>query len=126
MTTAMIVLGVLSILLTGVHAFGGGKEVLEPVMALSGPAPVPRETMRVCWHGITVVLLVSGVGFLWAASNAEQGVGAARLLSTINLGFAGLFLWTAWRSRIPGGWLKLGQWIAFLPMGVAGWAATLL
>ena len=45
-------------------------------------------------------------------------------VSALYLGYAALFLLIGLRSGIPGAWHKLGQWMAFLPVGVFGVLAS--
>ena len=120
-----IVLGAITILLFGVHVTGGEREVARPMLAADYDATA-RWTMYVCWHAISAHLLIGGITLVWAGLN--EGVAADVLvaaISTLHLVYAALFLLFAARSRIERGWLKLGQWIAFLPLGVIGWWAVI-
>ena len=47
-----------------------------------------------------------------------------RGVATLYLAYAAIFLWVALASHRRGALLQLGQWIAFLPLGIGGWLAT--
>jgi len=120
-----MVLGGFTLLLFAVHVTGGERDVARPMLAADYDATA-RWTMYVCWHAISAHLLLGGVTLVWAGltDHAAAGVLVAAI-STLHLVYAALFLLFAARSRLERGWLKLGQWIAFLPLGVVGWWAAL-
>lgn len=101
--------------MTGVHVFVGGRLIAEPLLA-SGLADLPRMTLYLVWHGITVVL--AGMALLAAdALFWRKRPDAAYLLS----GLAGLFalLGLAFVARFGVSPLDLPQWIVFTPMSAA-------
>lgn len=99
----------LSALTLGVHVFAGEPEVNQVVQA-SDLAPELRAILGVIWHAVTVVLLVSAIGFGTAARRPNRPLEAT--LVAIMLGWAGLFIYygiTALGTLAP-----MPQWIIFL------------
>ncbi len=120
-----LVLGVGSLLLAVVHAVGGGRAVAQPMLAASFDV-VARDTMHVVWHGVTAQLALAGIGLVAAGLAPTAATDAlVRAVATLYLAYAAIFVAVALRSRRRRALLELGQWIAFLPLGVAGWGATL-
>ena len=120
MSAVLVVCGALTLALFGIHLVAGGRDCLAPMRAASFDA-VARETLHVCWHAVTAVLLLGGICLLWAGvTESALADGAALLMSVLNLSFAGLFITIGSRSDVDRAWLRLGQWMAFLPIGIAG------
>ena len=126
MNVTLIVCGVATLGLVPVHVFGGGRDCLAPMREAQFDA-VARETLHVCWHAVTAMLALGGGTLLWAgAVGGAAGMGAALLVSALHLCFAALFIAIGRASGIDGAWFKLGQWIAVLPLGVAGVVACVV
>ncbi len=127
MTVSVIslVLGAASLALTAVHVVGGGRGVARPMRAARFDA-VARDTMYVVWHGVTAQLALAGVALVIVGLSPSAATEPlVRAVATLYLAYAGIFLAVARASRRPRALLELGQWMAFLPLGVAGWVATL-
>ena len=119
-------LGVFTLVLFVVHVTAGEKECARPMLAADYDATA-RWTMYVCWHAISAHLLLGGGALLWAGATDSAVVGPVlvAVISTLRLVYAALFLVLAFVSRIERGWLKLPQWMGFLPLGLIGWWAAL-
>ncbi len=125
MSIVALVLGFGSLFLAVVHVIGGGRAVARPMLAASFDV-VARDTMYVCWHGISAQLALAGLALVItgvAPSAATEPL--VRTVATLYLVYAALFLWIGIASRRRRAVLELGQWMAFLPLGAAGWLATL-
>jgi len=121
-----VLLGSFTLILFLVHVTAGERDCARPLLAASYDATA-RWTMYVCWHAVSAQLLAGGAALLWAGLAEGGAIGSTlvAVVSTMHLVYAGLFLVLSLRSGIERGWLKLGQWIAFLPLGVGGWWAVL-
>ncbi|MBA3461724.1 MAG: hypothetical protein H0T46_17300 [Deltaproteobacteria bacterium] len=125
MSPIALVLGAASLFLAVVHVLGGGRAVARPMLAADFDV-VARDTMHVVWHGVSAQLALAGLGLIatgLAPSASTEPL--VRAVATLYLAYAGLFLWIAIASRRRRALVELGQWMAFLPLGVAGWLATL-
>ncbi|MEM9190734.1 MAG: hypothetical protein AAGF12_16230 [Myxococcota bacterium] len=119
-----VILGGLTLLLFVIHVTAGERGVAKPMLAADF-SPTARWTMYVCWHAVSAQLFLGGVALIWAGLVPGEGATlVVRAVSTLALAYAVLFLIIA--TRLERGWLKLGQWMAFLPLGVVGWASTLM
>jgi hypothetical protein len=101
--------------MTGIHVFVGGKLIAEPLLA-SALGELPRLTLYLCWHGVTIVL--AGMALLAAdALFWRRRADSMYLLA----GLAGVFtvLVSAAILRFAVSPLDLPQWIAFAPMSAA-------
>ena len=101
--------------MTVVHVVVGGQMVAEPLLA-SDLATLPRMTLYLCWHGITVVL--AGMAVLFA-----MGFRGRRDAVKLAGGMAVAFFVLGWSYIIGFGLspLDLPQWIAFGSMAAAAW-----
>jgi len=119
-------LGIATLLLFAIHMTAGEKQCARPMLAADYDATA-RWTMYVCWHAVSAQLLLGGAALIWAGLGAPGTVGPALVgaISTLHLVYAVLFLGLAKLSKIERGWLQLGQWMAFLPLGVVGWWVVL-
>lgn len=123
-STTLLVLGVISLGLSVVHLGPGGKQCAQPL--LEAPlGRVSKLTLYACWHFVSVHLLVGGLALVWIGlAPGPLGRGIAAALAASWLGIAAIFLVLVATSGVRGGWYRLGQWIAFLPMGIAGLLAV--
>ncbi len=125
MNALLFALGSFTLVLVAVHVVGGGRECLRPMLGARFN-PVARATMHVVWHAITVQLLLSGALMVAVSLGAWPDAGPVLVgaVSVLHLAYAGLFLAVAAASKLPRAWLALGQWMAFLPLGVLGLVAV--
>lgn len=106
---------ILAIAMTAVHVFIGGQMIAEPLLQ-SDLATLPRMTLYLCWHGITIIL--AGMAALFAL-----GFRGRRDAVKLAGGLAAAFFVLGWSFILGFGLspLDLPQWIAFGPMAlVAG------
>jgi hypothetical protein len=125
MSIVAMVLGFASLAAAGVHVVVGGRQVARPMRRASFEV-VARDTMYVCWHLVSAQLALAGAYLVVLGLAPTAGTATmVRGVATLYLAYAGVFLCVAIASRRRGALLQLGQWIAFLPLGIAGWLATL-
>ncbi|GJL92299.1 hypothetical protein [Hyphococcus sp.] len=100
-----------------VHVVIGGRLIARPLLE-SGLAPLPRLTLYLCWHGITIVLAGMALGFadgaFWRKRKDAVIVSTAFAFAFFVLGW----VYIAVFALSP---LALPQWIAFGPMALCGW-----
>jgi hypothetical protein len=98
--------------MTLIHVFVGGRLIADPLLA-SELRQLPRLTLYLCWHGITIVL--AGMALLAAdALFWRKRADAAYLLAGLAGAFALLIAATIIRFGVAP--LDLPQWIVFAPM----------
>ncbi len=107
----LIVAGVLSLGLTGIHVIGGGQDVHVPLLQ-SNADDVVKGFASVVWHGVTAALLICSVMLLVAATNDRLRVGYTAVVLAFYLAFAGLFL--GYGMLRFGSVLLMPPWIGFL------------
>jgi len=105
---------VLAVAMTLVHVVVGGRMIAGPLLA-SELETLPRMTLYLCWHGITIVL--TGM----AAAVADGLIRERRDSVMLAGGLAGAFFVLGWSYILGFGLspLDLPQWIAFGPMALA-------
>lgn len=103
--------GILSVLLTAIHIFGGGADVHAPILA-SELDPLMKGYSSVLWHGVTASLaLCSGILLLAAKREGEREL----LTWIVIIQFAAFAAIFAYYGITRFGTLFLmPQWIAFL------------
>ncbi len=105
----------LAVAMTCVHLFVGGRLIAAPLLA-SGLADLPRLTLYLCWHGVTIVL--AGMALLIAdALFWRRRADSAFLVAALAASFA--FLGWVIIIRFGLSPLSLPQWIVFVPMAGA-------
>lgn len=91
------------------HVFAGGPENYMPLRDSSLSA-IPKSTLSVVWHMITVQLAVFAIALWWLARTANPAL--LVLLVVSNLGFAAVFLvYSIHDFATP---FALPQWTAFV------------
>lgn len=144
MQPVVLGLGAATLGTAALHVFAGGKSCAQPMLVADFDR-VARQTLHVCWHIVTLHLVLGGAALVWAGlSDSPAAVAVVRTISTAHLLYGVLFLAVAARSAVaspgdrPGapseqpmgramGWARLrpfvdlGQWIIFLPLGALGW-----
>lgn len=110
----------LAALMTGVHIFIGGALIARPLLD-SDLAPLPRMTLYLCWHAITIVL--AGMALFYADALFWRRAKDSAQLATM---LAAAFFLLGWLLIAAFGLrpLDLPQWIAFGPMALCGWLAV--
>jgi hypothetical protein len=109
----------LGLAMTGIHVFIGGRLIAAPLLA-SNLADLPKFTLYLCWHGITIVLgglaLAFADGLFWRKRRDVVLIASviAGLFAFLSLSI-GLFT-----RQSP---LDLPQWLVLGPMAVAGFLA---
>lgn len=124
MSIPLLIVGVFCSFLCLVHVVGGGRDCARPMLDASFD-PVAKATVYACWHGVSMYLLASGLLLVWVGLDPSAATRlAAQAIGLSYLCIAALFGVLASTWAIAGGWYKLGQWMAFLPMGIVVlWAA---
>lgn len=103
--------GVLSLLLTAVHVFGGGADVHGPILA-SELDSVLKGFSSVVWHAVTANLLLCGFMLLYASYNGSVETPFTLIVIAHFMAYAGLFIFYG-LSRF-GSLFVMMPWIAFL------------
>ena len=111
-----------------VHVALGNRDTLGPTLQASYD-PVAKRTMHGAWHAVTAtllwttgLLLAAGLGVFQTDSEADL---VARLVAVLYLAFTAVFAWVAVISRLPKAFIKLPQWVFFIPIaGLALWGST--
>ena len=100
--------------MTLVHVIVGGRLIAGPLLA-SDLETLPKMTLYLCWHGITIVL--AGMAGLFA----DGLIRGRRESVMLGGGLAGAFFALGWGYILGFGLspLDLPQWIAFGPMAGA-------
>lgn len=108
---------VLAVLMAGIHVFLGGRLIARPLLE-SDLATLPRLTLYLCWHGVTIVL--AGMALLYA-----DGLFWRRRRDSVVLasGLAAAFFVLICAVILAFGVspFDLPQWIVFGPMALCGW-----
>ncbi len=108
---------VLATAMVAIHVVVGGKLIARPLLA-SDLEPLPRMTLYLCWHGITIVLAGMALGFadglFWRKSRDAVIVSTALALVFFVLGWGYIAAFGLSPMQLP-------QWIAFGPMVLCGW-----
>ncbi|MEP2980314.1 MAG: hypothetical protein ABJO86_12560 [Lentilitoribacter sp.] len=103
--------GVLSLILTAIHIFGGGADVHGPILA-SGLDIVLKGFSSVVWHAVTANLLLCSFMLLYASYNKEIQTPFTLIVIAHFLAYAGLFIFYG-LSRFDTLFVMM-PWIAFL------------
>jgi len=102
--TATVLMG----LTVGLHIFGGGPEIHDPIRASAMP-DVVRAVGSVLWHAVTWMLILMAVALAWISYRQNTAL-FAMVLAT-QLGFSALFLFYGW-TQLGTVW-DMGQWTIF-------------
>ncbi len=108
MNIAFAISGLLMAATTGLHVFGGGPEIHEPIQA-SALEPALRAISAVLWHAVTVILIVFTVGNAYLAKFPNPPLAIALIATQV--GFAGLFIY--YGMALLGTVWVLPQWTIF-------------
>ncbi|MBX7248121.1 MAG: hypothetical protein K1X35_03625 [Caulobacteraceae bacterium] len=100
-----------------VHTLLGSRSVVQPFLRAQDLPHRSRWLMFLCWHAVSVLLVVMAGGFAWAALSAgarELGVGMTVLAGLL----AVLTYYVARRARFDP--LKLPPFVLFSLMAAGG------
>ncbi|MEO9460461.1 MAG: hypothetical protein ABJE63_03110 [Lentilitoribacter sp.] len=103
--------GVLSLVLTAIHVFGGGADVHGPILA-SGLDNILKGFSSVVWHAVTANLLLCSFMLLYASYNKAIQTPFTLIVIAHFLAYAGLFIFYG-LSRFDTLFVMM-PWIAFL------------
>lgn len=103
--------GVLSLILTAIHVFGGGADVHGPILA-SELDNVLKGFSSVVWHAVTANLLLCGFMLLYASYNKVVEKLFTLIVIAHFLAYAGLFMFYG-LSRFDTLFVMM-PWVAFL------------
>lgn len=115
--TALLIALILAVAMAVVHVWIGGEMIAGPLLE-SELDTLPRMTLYLCWHGITIVL--AGMAALFAL-----GLRGRRDAVKLAGGLAAAFFVLGWSYILIFGLspFDLPQWIAFGPMAIAAGSA---
>ena len=126
MNKPLLIASLLTAFIAAVHLFAGGADVAAPLLA-SGLAEEPRLTLYAVWHLVTATLLLSAFALFFSAlpRHAVASRYLALFISVLWLSFGVVFLVVAFTQPGEGLFLKMPQWILFIPVGILGlWGAV--
>ena len=107
----LVVSAVLSLILTGLHVFGGGPDVHIPLLE-SNASDVVKGFASVVWHSITIALLLGSLMLFIAARNEVSRYVLTWLVIGFYTAFAGLFVF--YGIVRFGNILVMPPWIGFV------------
>ena len=102
--TAAVLMG----LTVGLHVFGGGPEIHDPIRASTLP-DVVRAIGSVLWHGVTWMLILMAVALGWLSCRRNAALFV--MVAAVQLGFAALFVFYGW--SVLGNLWQTPQWVIF-------------
>lgn len=117
MNQTLLSAGILSIMASLIHLFLGGRSIARPLLNANDLQDIPKYTQYYCWHIVTIVLAMMGVGYFYAAvQSSAQDV--ALIMTTLAASFCilGLILPLIFKQpykHMPQGWM-------FLPITLLG------
>lgn len=110
---------ILSFATTGLHVFGGTPEIMVPLHSSDAPM-LSKGIAEVMWNQITLLLLLAGVFFGWAAMRSARAKDLTLALIVLYIGIAILFVFSG-MQMFQSLWV-MPQWTLFVAM--AGLAAV--
>ena len=106
------------------HIFGGGREVLTPMIQAEFDV-VAKRTHHVCWHMVTLDLVLSALALILLGAGAiHSSPWLSRFIALHFMGYGLLFVTIALATRVPQGLIRLGQWILFIPLAIVTWMGS--
>ncbi len=103
--------GMLSVLTLLLHVFGGGPEILVPVLESELSVEL-KAILSVVWHMVTAILALNALALFCAARPHAFRKPLVVLVSSQNLAFAALFVFYG-LTRL-GTLLPMPQWVIFI------------
>jgi hypothetical protein len=113
MSKSILLAAVISTITIGLHVYGGGIEVHEPILD-ANLTTILKAYTSILWHAVTVILVINTGGLFLAAFKPLQLKILSLLISIQYLAFAGLFIFYG-LSQL-GTLLLMPQWIIFICM----------
>ena len=113
MSKSILLAAVISTITIGLHVYGGGIEVYQPILS-ANLTPILKAYTSILWHSVTVILVINTGGLFLAAFKPLQLKILSLLISIQYLAFAGLFIFYG-LSQL-GTLLLMPQWIIFICM----------
>ena len=112
MSLPFLIAAALSAVWAAVHLFVGGPQVAVPLRTTRQISVTARETAYLCWHLVSVTLVLMAAFFLAAGLGVQGGLGLAMAGTALAAGFAGLglvlpILIGSDYKQLPQGWLFL-------------------
>jgi len=111
----IIAAGLVSGLTVVAHIFGGGPEILQPMLQ-SELSLYLKTVWRVVWHGISAILIIGTAGLIYGGIRPEKSKAAVALISVQYVGFSVLFLYYG-ITELGALW-PMPQWMSFTLMPV--------
>jgi len=110
MNIAIAAAAALSLLTLIAHVFGGGPEIMTPVLA-SELTLYLKAIMLVIWHAITIILIVNSLALAYAAIKPDQRQALVTIISAQYVLWGALFVY--YGLSMLGSLWPMPQWIAF-------------
>ncbi|MCF6344735.1 MAG: hypothetical protein L3J15_08730 [Devosiaceae bacterium] len=110
MNIPILIAAIISFLTIGLHVFGGGPEIMDPINDSELSAYLKAITF-VIWHAVTTILLINSLALLHAALKEKYRKPIIIITSAQYLLWAGLFIFygiTRLNDLLP-----MPQWIIF-------------
>ena len=118
MNALMLGLGIYAGFVACVHIFAGGKTVLAPTVGATFDG-VAKETMRVCWHLVSINLVGFSCALIWMGATSTVKPVVTGLIAAHFLLYGLAFIVVALRSPLERALLELPQWVLLTPLGIA-------
>lgn len=113
MSKSILLAAVISTITIGLHVYGGGIEVHQPILS-ANLTPILKAYVSILWHAVTVILVINSIGLFLTAFKPIQLKSLSLLISLQYLAFAGLFIFYG-LSQL-GTLFIMPQWIIFICM----------
>jgi hypothetical protein len=104
------------------HITIGRKEIARPLRDMPGLDPVMRDTLHLCWHFVTVTVLLMAAFLVIAAATDRQDLAIAGAVLAWGFTLLGVGLVPAVGAR----YRDLPQGFLFLPIALLGTAGVVL
>lgn len=126
MNLVLFISGILALVATFGHTFGGFKKVLPPILKSSHHFQ-NKITIQAVWYALAVNLFFLSVCLLYLGINQdlmEQWKWFVRFISIQYFLYSIVFLIFSLRTGLENGILKLFQWIVFLVIAFLSWLSV--
>jgi hypothetical protein len=113
MSKSLLIAAVISTITTGLHVYGGGIEVHEPILD-ANLTTILKAYTSILWHAVTAILMINSAGLFLTAFNPVCFKRLGHLIAVQYLAFAGLFIFYGLNQL--GTLFLMPQWIIFICM----------